>query len=63
MLPRPIHLDADVWRDLRKVRVHGTAFRLKRLLRGQPVKLTWTRKHEAQFMAICGETMRALGYE
>ena len=61
--PSGINLDADVWHDLKKVRLHGSAFRLKRLVRGRPVKLTWTPKHEAQFMAICGETMRTLGCE
>lgn len=61
--PCGIHLEQDVWYALKDKRLHPSRFRLKNLLRGRPVKLVWTQKHEARFMAICGETMRALGYD
>ncbi|MCH7887729.1 MAG: hypothetical protein IIA00_00440 [Proteobacteria bacterium] len=60
--PCGIPLERDVWYALKDKRLHRSRFRLKNLLRGRLVKLVWTQKHEARFMAICGETMRALGY-
>ena len=61
--PSGIHLEPDVWHALKDKSLHRTRFRLKKLWRGYPIRLKWTPKHEASFMSICGETMRALGYE
>ena len=60
--PSNIHLEPDVWHALKNRRLNRRRVGLKDRLRGRPVKLTWTPKHEASFMSICGETMRALGY-
>ncbi len=59
--PSGIGLERDVWHTLKHNRLHRTRFRLKNFLRGRPVKLNWTPEHEARFMAICGETRRAVG--
>ena len=61
--PCGIDLDEEVWRTLKDTRLHPSRFHLKRFLRGRPVKLAWAQQHEASFMRICGDTMRALGYE
>lgn len=61
--PCGIGLERDVWHAIKDKRLHRTRFRPKNLLRGRPVKLKWTPEHEARFMAICGKTMSALGYE
>ncbi len=61
--PGGIHLEPNVWHALKDRRLNRQCLRLKNLLRGYPVRLKWTPKHEANFMSICGETMRALGYE
>lgn len=61
--PCGINLERDVWNALKDKRLNRTRFRLKNFLRRLPVKLKWTPEHESRFMAICGETMRALGYE
>lgn len=63
LVPSGIRLERDVWRALKDNRLHPSRFRLKNLVRGRPVRLKWTPEHEASFRSICGETMRALGYE
>lgn len=64
--PCGFRLGLDVWHALKDKKTPHSRSRLKtfkKVLRGQPVELKWTPEHEERFMAICGETMRALGYE
>ncbi len=63
--PGGIDLDENVWRAMKDKKVHASRFSLRRFVLGRPQrpKLDWTPKHEESFMTICGETMRALGYE
>ncbi len=61
--PCGISLEREVWHALKDQRLHRSRFRLKNFLRGRPMKPKWTPEHEARFMAICGKTMRALGYD
>ena len=61
--PSGIHLEPDVWHSLKDRRLNRRRVRLRNLLQRRPVRLKWTSKHEASFMSICGESMRALGYE
>ncbi len=60
--PGGIRLEPDVWHALKDRRLNRRRVRLRNLLKRRPVSLKWTPKHEAIFMSICGETMRALGY-
>ena len=60
--PSGIRLEPDVWYALKDKRLNRRRVRLRNLLRRRrPVSLKWTSKHEASFMSICGEIMRALG--
>ena len=58
-----LHLEPDIWRALKDRRLNRRCVRLRNVLQRRPVKLKWTPQHEASFMAICGETMRTVGYE
>lgn len=61
--PCGITLEENVWQRLKDKKLHPSRFRVKNLLRRHPIRLDWEPDHESRFLAICGDTMRAIGYE
>lgn len=60
--PAGVDLPREIWRACKGEKVNGSRFKLRDLFRGRPLKLEWTAARERQFEAICGDTMRRLGY-
>lgn len=60
--PSGVALSEAVWEARRAERKNESRFKLGNLLRGRPTELEWSDAQERTFQAICGETMRRLGY-
>ncbi|HWE44888.1 MAG TPA: hypothetical protein VG407_02580 [Caulobacteraceae bacterium] len=62
LVPSGIALSKAVWEERRSRRVNRSRFKLRDLLRGRPTDFEWTPEREARFQALCGKSMRKLGY-
>ncbi len=60
--PNAIDVAVYAWRQLKRRRLNRGRRRAVDLLRGRGRSLDWTNELEASFDAICGGTMRRLGY-
>jgi hypothetical protein len=63
LAPAGIDLPKAAWNELRVRRILGSGLRIDALPRPGLSPLIWTARREAQFRALCGASMRALGYD